>query len=103
VADEEALFVVVGIDETSRRCLQRRRYAPRRCQDGKTSTPFDPDLDLPFLGIQDGNIRLAEDDEQVALAGVLQIIGHVQIGIHARLEDRDGAQLAEFRGLGVIV
>ncbi len=49
------------------------------------------------------DIRLAEDDEQVALAGVLQIIGHVQVGVHARLEHRDGAQLAELGRTGIVV
>ena len=40
---------------------------------------------LPVLCIAGSiNVRLAEDDEQVAFAGVLQIVGHVQVGIHAR-------------------
>jgi hypothetical protein len=32
---------------------------------------------------------LAEDDEQVALAGGLQVLGHVQVSVHACLEHRD--------------
>ena len=63
----------------------------------------DLDLDLPVFGIQDVDIRLAEDHEQVALAGVLQIVGHVQVGVHARLEHRDRAQLAEFGRAGIVV
>jgi hypothetical protein len=35
-----------------------------------------------------GDVRLAEHDEQVALAGVLQVVGHVQVEVHARLQDR---------------
>ena len=49
------------------------------------------------------NIRLTEDDEEVAFAGVLEVVGHVQVGVHARLEDGDAAQFAELRGVGVVV
>ena len=49
-------------------------------------------LDLVRLGVavldrDDLDIRLAEYDEQVALAGILQVSGHAQVGVHARLED----------------
>ena len=100
--DEEALFVIVGIDEPAGNAFGAvtAHLAGIGMED---IHPVDLDLDLPIFGIQDGNIRLAEDDEQVALAGVLQIIGHMQIGIHAGLEHRDGAQLAEFGGLGIII
>ena len=37
---------------------------------------------------QNLDIRLAEDDEQVALTGVLQLLRHVEVGVHARLENR---------------
>ena len=40
------------------------------------------DLDLTFTGVQNVDIRFAEDDEQVALAGVLELAGHVQVGVH---------------------
>ena len=53
--------------------------------------------------MEDVDVRLAEDDEQVALAGVLQIVRHVQVGVHARLEHRDAAELVELRGVGVVV
>jgi hypothetical protein len=49
------------------------------------------------------NVRLAEDDEEVAFAGVLEIFGHVQVGVHARLEHGDAAQLAELRGVRLVV
>ena len=60
-------------------------------------------LDLAALGREDVDVRLAEDDEQVALASVLQVVGHVQVGVHARLEHGDAAELVEFRGMGVVV
>ncbi len=49
------------------------------------------------------DVRLAEDDEEVALAGVLQVAGHVEVGVHARLEDRDPPQLVKLRGVGFVV
>ena len=49
------------------------------------------------------DVRLAEDDEQVALAGVLEVFGHVQVGVHARLEHRDAAELAELGGVRLVV
>ena len=45
------------------------------------SVDLDPDLAL--LGWEDRNVRLAEDDKEVAFAGVLEIVGHVQVGVHA--------------------
>ncbi len=42
---------------------------------------------------QEVDVRLAEDDEQIALAGGFEIFGHVQVGVHARLEYRNAAEL----------
>ena len=53
--------------------------------------------------VEDLHVGLAEHDEQVALPGVLQLVRHVQVGIHARLQDREAAELAQFRGMGVEV
>ena len=44
-------------------------------------------------------VGLAEDHEQVARAGVLQGAGHVQVGTHTHLEDRDAVELAELGGV----
>ena len=55
-----------------------------------------------FLDRDDLDVRLAEDHEQVALAGVLQVAGHVQVGVHARLEDGDAAELAELGGVRLV-
>ena len=56
-----------------------------------------------FAASQDVDVGLAEDDEEVALAGVLQIVGHVQVGVHAGLENGNAAELVEFGGVGVVV
>ena len=58
---------------------------------------------LAVLLGQQVDVRLAEDDEQVALAGVLEVVGHVQVGVHARLEHGDAAELVELGGVGLVV
>ena len=49
------------------------------------------------------NVGLAKDYKQVALARVLQVFGHVQVGVHARLEHGDASQLAELGGVRLVV
>ena len=58
-------------------------------------------LHLVALHREEIDVRLAEHDEEVALAGVLQIIGHMQVGVHARLEHGDTAECGELRGMGI--
>ena len=102
VAHEEAFLVVVGIDEPAGDAV------------GVVAADFagvgvenvhavDLDLDLTVLRVEDVDIRLAEDDEEVAFAGVLEVVGHVEVGVHAGLEDGNAAQFAELRGVGVVV
>ena len=69
----------------------------------KTSTPLTFTWICAVLGVEDVDVRLAEDHEQVALAGVLQVLGHVQVGVHAGLEHRDAAELVELGGVGLVV
>ena len=69
----------------------------------KTSTPFTLTRTCPSSRLKIGDVRLAEDDEQIALAGILQFVGHVQIGVHAGLQHGDAAQLAELGGVGLVV
>jgi hypothetical protein len=73
-----------------------------------TSTPFTFTRICPFpvdtvLGLQDVDVGLAEDYKQVPLPGVFQVLGHVQIGVHAGLEHGHAAELAELGGVGVVV
>ena len=102
VADKKALFVVVGVDEPAGNAV------------GVVATDFagvgvehidavDLDLDLTLLRVEDVNVRFAEDDEKIALAGVLEVVGHVEVGVHARLENGDATKLVELRGMGLIV
>ena len=105
VADEEALLVVVGVDEPAGDAV------------GAVAADFagvgvenvdavDLYLDLARLGTvvldrDDLDVGFAEDHEQVALAGVLEVSGHVQVGVHA-LEDRDATELAELGGVRLV-
>ena len=99
VADEEALLVVVGVDEPAGDAVGAvaADLAGAGVEDVHA---VDLDLDLAVLGVEDVDVRLAEDDEQVALAGVLQVVGHVQVGVHAGLEHGDAAELARTRWSG---
>ena len=47
-------------------------------------------------------VEVAEYDKQVAALGLLEIRGHVEIGIHARLEDGQAAEHVDVGGLGVV-
>ena len=58
---------------------------------------------MPSFSGRSVDVRLAEDDEEVALAGVLEVVGHVQVGVHARLEHGDAAELVELRGVRLVV
>lgn len=49
------------------------------------------------------DVRFPEDDEEVVAAGVGNVVGHVEIRVHARLEDGNAAELVELRGLCVVV
>ena len=102
VADEEAFLVVVGVDEPAGDAVGAvaADFAGVGMEDVHA---VDLDLDLAVLGGQDVDVGLAEDDEEVAFAGVLEVVGHVQIGVHAGLQHGDAAELVELRGVGVVV
>ncbi len=90
MANEEALFVVVGVDEPTGDAVGS--VAPNFARVGMEDVnAIDLHLDLAVVCINDVDVGLAEDDEQVAFTGVLQIVGHVEVGIHAGFEDRDAA------------
>ena len=101
MADEEALLVVIGIDEPAGDAVGA--VAPHFTGVGVEDVhALDPYPDVIAAVLQDVDIGLAEDDEEVALAGVLEIAGHVKVGVHARLEHRDATELLELRGVGVV-
>ena len=58
---------------------------------------------MPSFSGDQVDVRLTEDDEEIAFAGVLEVVGHVQVGVHAGLEHGDAAQLVELRGVRLVV
>jgi len=102
VADEEAFFVVVGVDEPAGDAIGAvaADFADVGVEDVDT-VALDPDLAV--AGIEDVDVGFAEDDEQVAFTRVLEVVGHVEVRVHAGLKDGDATELVEFRGMGVVV
>ena len=102
LADEEAFFVVVGVDEPAGDAVGAVAvdFAAVGVEDVDA---VDLDADLAVFSVEDVDVGFAEDDEEVAFAGVLEVVGHVQVGVHARLEDGDAAEFVEFAGVGVVV
>src|ERR1700730_925314 len=70
----------------------------------KTSTPFTFARSLPSFSskmVMSGSPKMTK---RLPLPEFFfEVIGHVQIGIHPGLEDRDAAQLIEFRGVRLII
>src|SRR3990172_8657807 len=102
VADEKALLVVVGVDEPARDAIGAVA-ADLALAGVEDVHAIHLHPDATALGGEESDVGLAEDDEEVALAGILQVLGHVQVGIHARLEHGDAAELAELRGMRLVV
>ena len=102
MADEEALLVVVGVDEPAGDAVGAVAvdFACVRVED---IDAVDFHAQPAVLLVDQVDIRLAEDDKEIALAGCLEVFGHVQVGIHARLEHGDAAQLTELGGVRLVV
>ena len=100
--DEEALFVVVGVDEPGGD-LVRSAGADVAGPSVENVDPKHGDDDFAvFIGLP-FDIGFAEDDEQIARPGVLQLFGHVQVRVHLGFQDRQRPELAQFRGMGIEV
>ena len=102
MADEEALLVVVGVDEPGGDALGVAG-ADVAGVGVEHVDAVDLERDGVVALVEDVDVGLAEHDEQVALAGVLQLVGHVQVGVHLGLEDRQRPELGQLRGVGVEV
>src|SRR5207249_4153459 len=96
--DEETLFVVVRVDEPASDAVGAiaADFAGTWVKDIHT---IDLHLNLAAFGREKVDVRLAKDDEEIAFAGVLEVLGHVQIGVHPSLEDPDASEFFELRGL----
>ena len=102
VLNEETFFVVIGVDRPAGDPL--RAIAAQLARVGMEDVHAVHFHAQAAVGIgQDRDIRFAEDHEQVAVSGVLEVAGHVQVGIHEGLQNGDSAEFAEFRGVRFVV
>ena len=95
MAHKEAFLIVIGIDEPA-----GDTFGPVASHLAGIRVEHVHAVDLylypAIFGIENVDVRFTEYDKQVALAGVLEIIGHVQVGVHAGLENGNPAELVEF-------
>ena len=76
VPNKEAFFVVVGVDEPAGDTLRPvAAHLPSVGVEYVHSVDFYPNL--PVASVQYVDVWLTEDNEQVALAGVLQVVSHM--------------------------
>src|SRR5262249_49510532 len=102
LAHKKALFVVVAVHQPARNSFGS--VAANRARRGvKHIDTDDLHLNLTVLRLQDLYVWFTENDEQVSFARVLQFVGHVQIGIHACLQNWYLPQFVEIRRVSVIV
>ena len=102
VAYEEAFFVVVGVNKPASDAIYA--IALYLATAGVEHVDaIDLDLVLLVFRFRDVYVRFAEDDEQVALAGVLKVFGHMQVGVHPGFEHRYATQFLKLRRVGVVV
>jgi len=107
LAHKEALAVVVAVDEPAGDGVG---FVAADFAAGGIEDIDAVDLHLDLVGFSIGaglieqvDVGFTEVHEQVALAAVGQILLHVQIGVHAGLENGDRAELVELGGLGLVV
>ncbi len=102
MTDKETLFVVVGIDEPAGNAFSTiaTDFAGIGMKD-VNAVNLNPNLVVS--GIKDIYIRFTEDDKQVSLAGIFEIVGHVQVGVHSGFEDRNTAEFGEFGRVSVVI
>jgi len=102
MADEETLLIIVGVYEPAGDAIDiaTLHFARLGLEDVHAIHFY---TELAVLLCQKDDIRFAEDDEGVAFAGVLEVLGHMQVGIHAGLEYRYAAQLIELGGVRLVV
>jgi len=102
VADEEAFFVVIGINEPAGDTFRAGADDLPRLGFEHVNA-LNVDADLVFADRFNIDVGLAKDDEEVAGAGVLQLVGHVEVGVHPGFEHRNAAELFKFGRVGVVV
>ena len=102
VPHEKALLVVVGVDEPTGDtvCAVAADLAGVGMEDVH---PIDLDPELIVTRIEEIDVGFTEDDEEVAFARVLEIVRHVQVGVHAGFEDGNAPQPVELGCVGFVI
>ncbi len=102
MADEEAFFVVVGVDEPAGDFVgvAGADFAGLGVED---IDAVDDDLDFVVFYGGDVDVGFAENDEEVGFVGLLEVGGHVEVGVHPGFEDGEPAEFVEVGGAGVVV
>lgn len=100
MADKKTLIVVVGIQKPASDAFWS--VAANVASSGMENiNALDLDLQLAPGGRQQFDIGFVEDDKEIALPGILEVFGHVKIGIHPGLQNRDAAKLMKLTGMRV--
>ena len=94
MADEEAFFVVVGVDQPAGDTVGTVA-ADFSGVGMKNIDAVDFDLYLPVFCIDNVDVRFAEYNEEIALTGIFEIVGHVQVGVHSGFENGNAAKFVE--------
>ena len=102
MADEEALFVVVRVDEPAGDAVGAvaADFASRRVEHVHA---LHVHAERAVVYVQNLDVGLAEDDEEVTFASGLQLAAHVEVGVHTRLQHGDAAKLAKLAGVRFVV
>lgn len=102
MANEKALFIVIGINKPARDplCGIAANFARLRMENVHA---FHLHTHLAVPGRDNVDVGFAEYHKQIALACGLELARHVEVGVHARLENWDSSELVELRGMGLIV
>src|SRR5579883_1174411 len=100
--DEEAFLVIVCVDEPCGDVVLAAGahfagLGVEHIDAQDLNDDFAVLVEIPF------DVWFAEYDEQIARTRVLEFVGHMQLGIHLGLEDRQRPQLVEFGRMGLEV
>lgn len=97
---KEVLFVVVGVNKPAGDAVGV--IAAHLTAEGiEYVYSVDLNLYLLILGVKNVDVRLPKDDEAVAVTGVGEVLGHMQVGVYPGLEHIGPSQLLKLIGMGV--
>ena len=102
MAHEEAFLVVVSIDKPARYTVGVVTVN-LTCVWVEHIHTINLDLNLTDRCIDNFYVWLSEDDKKVTFTSVFKVVSHMEVGVHAGLEDGDAAEFVELRSVGVVI